>query len=161
MIIFANTSCILCEIALGWVPVNLSQHWFKWYLGAIRQHAIILAIIDQYLSCYIYMWMENLFFLIMVEFSPIFSNFFMKYKFIIIFIKAIHFVNSLFPGNMFILKLWLKHISWSKIELFLGKWIQNCSLTLKRRETHGCVVSTVAIDALVLKHQAIIIQNAD
>ena len=81
MIIFANISCILCEIALGWVPVNLSQHWFKWYLGAIRQHAII----DQYLSCYIYMWMENLFFLIMVEFSPIFSNFFMKYKFIIIF----------------------------------------------------------------------------
>ena len=35
------------------------------------------------------------------------------------------------------------------------------ALTLKYRETHGCVVSTVATDALVLKHQAISIHNAD
>ena len=35
------------------------------------------------------------------------------------------------------------------------------SLTLKHRETHGCVVNTVATDALVLKHQAISIHNAD
>ena len=34
-------------------------------------------------------------------------------------------------------------------------------LTLKHRETHGCVVSTVATDALVLKHQAISTHNAD
>ena len=34
-------------------------------------------------------------------------------------------------------------------------------LTLKHRETHGCVVSTVATDALVLKHQAISIHSAD
>ena len=34
-------------------------------------------------------------------------------------------------------------------------------LTHKYRETHGCVVSTVATDALVLKHQAISIHNAD
>ena len=34
-------------------------------------------------------------------------------------------------------------------------------LTLKHRETHGCVVSTVATDALVLKHQAISIHNAN
>ena len=34
-------------------------------------------------------------------------------------------------------------------------------LTLKHQETHGCVVSTVATDALVLKHQAISIHNAD
>ena len=34
-------------------------------------------------------------------------------------------------------------------------------LTLKHRETHGCVVNTVATDALVLKHQAISIHNAD
>ena len=34
-------------------------------------------------------------------------------------------------------------------------------LTLKRRETHGYVVSTMATDALVLKHQAISIHNAD
>ena len=34
-------------------------------------------------------------------------------------------------------------------------------LTLKHRETHGCIVSTVATDALVLKHQAISIHNAD
>ena len=35
------------------------------------------------------------------------------------------------------------------------------SLTLKHRETHGCVVSTVATDALVLKHQAISIFSTD
>ena len=35
------------------------------------------------------------------------------------------------------------------------------SLTLKHRETHGCVVSTVATDALVLKHQAISILSTD
>ena len=35
------------------------------------------------------------------------------------------------------------------------------ALTLKHRETHGCVVSTVATDALVLKHQAISILSTD
>ena len=42
--------------------------------------------------------------------------------------------------------------------------IYNCpfsKLTLKHRETHGCVVSTVATDALVLKHQAISILSTD
>ena len=34
-------------------------------------------------------------------------------------------------------------------------------LTLKHRKTHGCVVRTVATDALVLKHQAISMHNAD
>ena len=34
-------------------------------------------------------------------------------------------------------------------------------LTLKHLETHGCVVSTVATDALVLKHQAISILSTD
>ena len=34
-------------------------------------------------------------------------------------------------------------------------------LTLKHRETHGCVVSTVATDVLVLKHQAISILSTD
>ena len=34
-------------------------------------------------------------------------------------------------------------------------------LTPKHRETHGSIVSTVATDALVLKHQAISINNAD
>ena len=34
-------------------------------------------------------------------------------------------------------------------------------LTLKHRETHWCVVSVVATDALVLKHQAISIHNAE
>ena len=38
------------------------------------------------------------------------------------------------------------------------KWI---ALTLKHRETHGCVVSTVATDALMLKHQAISILSTD
>ena len=34
-------------------------------------------------------------------------------------------------------------------------------LTLKHQETHGCVVSTVATDTLVLKHQAISILSTD
>ena len=34
-------------------------------------------------------------------------------------------------------------------------------LITKHRETHGCVVRTVASDALVLKYQAISIHNAD
>ena len=46
--------------------------------------------------------------------------------------------------------------------VMLGWW-DSCltTLTLKLRETHGCIVSTVATDALVLKHQAISIHNAD
>ena len=36
-----------------------------------------------------------------------------------------------------------------------------CMLILKHWERHRCVVSTVATDALVLKHQAISIHNAD
>ena len=39
-------------------------------------------------------------------------------------------------------------------------WRQAVTLTLKHRETHGCIVSTVPTDALVLKHQAINIHNA-
>ena len=34
-------------------------------------------------------------------------------------------------------------------------------LTLKHRETYGCVVSTVVTDAQVLKHQAISILSTD
>ena len=34
-------------------------------------------------------------------------------------------------------------------------------LTHKQLETHGCVLSTVATDVLVLKHQAITIHTAD
>ena len=40
------------------------------------------------------------------------------------------------------------------------KYPKNC-LIPNHRETHGCVVSTVATDALVLKHQAISIHSAD
>ena len=50
---------------------------------------------------------------------------------------------------------WLAPKKTSKIH------IAGTLLTLKHRETHGCVVSTVATDALVLKHQAISIHNAD
>ena len=39
--------------------------------------------------------------------------------------------------------------------------LQYNELTSKHWETHKCVVSTVATDALVLKHQAISIHNAD
>ena len=53
----------------------------------------------------------------------------------------------------------LNHSSW-KIKTCLS-YTYFIGLTLKHRETHGCVVSTVATDALVLKHQAISIHNAD
>ena len=42
-----------------------------------------------------------------------------------------------------------------------GVLSQNNILTLKHLETHGCVVSTVPTDALVLKHKAISIHNTD
>ena len=35
------------------------------------------------------------------------------------------------------------------------------ALTHKQQETHGCIASTVATDALVLKHQAISSNSAD
>ena len=35
------------------------------------------------------------------------------------------------------------------------------ALTHKKQETHGCIVSTVATDALVLEHQAISIHSSD
>ena len=48
---------------------------------------------------------------------------------------------------------------------WLGYWLgivfSNNLLTLEHRETHGCVVSTVATDDLVLKHQAISILSTD
>ena len=70
-------------------------------------------------------------------------------------------------------KLWSNHKKMKCVEHELqGKWIGvgfipffvyplNKSLTLKHRETHGCVASTVATDALVLKHQAISILSTD
>ena len=39
--------------------------------------------------------------------------------------------------------------------------ITDLSLTHKRLEMHGCVIGTVAADALVLKHQAISSNSAD
>ena len=39
--------------------------------------------------------------------------------------------------------------------------LQNFPFTLKHQEKHGCAVSTVATDALVLKHKVISILNAD
>ena len=44
---------------------------------------------------------------------------------------------------------------------FHQKHFSHQFLTPKHQETHGCVVSTVVTDALVLKHQAISIHNAD
>ena len=54
----------------------------------------------------------------------------------------------------------LGYVSDSTIQTQSGYF--NCVvLTLKHQEAHGHVVSTVATDALVLKHQAISIRNAD
>ena len=48
------------------------------------------------------------------------------------------------------------------MEIQIIRCVWKCHLlTLKHWEMHGCVVSTVATDALVLKHQAISIHNAD
>ena len=56
--------------------------------------------------------------------------------------------------GFFMLKLKWKLLSYSVHE-------NVSNLTLKHRKTHECVVSTVATDALVLKHQAISIHIAD
>ena len=58
----------------------------------------------------------------------------------------------IFFSYMNVVKFWFQ-THWM---LFPRIW-----LTPKHRETHGCVVSTVATDVLVLKHQAISIHNAD
>ena len=55
---------------------------------------------------------------------------------------------------MVILTLYLVHLP-------IAVHLQCTALNLKHRETHGCVVSTVATDALVLKHQAISILSTD
>ena len=51
-------------------------------------------------------------------------------------------------------------LAMASVDFSLSK-VRSLYLTLKHRETHGCLVSTVASDALVLKHQAISIHNAD
>ena len=61
----------------------------------------------------------------------------------------VNMVNFMAPGKRNI----RKGIKWPIVA-------PSC-LTLKHRETHGCVVSTVATDALVLKHQAISILSTD
>ena len=68
-----------------------------------------------------------------------------KNKFVLIHIY-IHIYTYIKYGNQ----------SHHKNQCLIWSW-----LTHKHRETHGCVVSTVATDALVLKHQAISIHNAD
>ena len=55
----------------------------------------------------------------------------------------------------------MSHNGSQDIEQIITRLPRSYRLTLKHRETHGCVVSTVATDALVLKHQAISIHNAD
>ena len=69
---------------------------------------------------------------------------------------------AMFQCEGVILKNVIERSIWQKISLGPGKgWARKRALTLKHWETHGCVVSTVATDALVLKHQAISIHNAD
>ena len=48
-IFFWHISCIFCKILLGWMPIIFCQHWFRLWLGAVRQQAIIWTIVDQYL----------------------------------------------------------------------------------------------------------------
>ena len=42
-----------------------------------------------------------------------------------------------------------------------NQYADETCLTPKQLETHGCILSNVATDALVLKHQAISIHSAD
>ena len=72
---------------------------------------------------------------------------------------AIQTQNFLIRNNLF--GLAIPHGPSNKNEIVTVSPVRFHSLTLKHRETHGCVVSTVATDALVLKHQAISIHNAD
>ena len=62
-------------------------------------------------------------------------------------------------------QLYVFHMVYSEKLKFLTFFMRDSTyafdLTLKHRETHGCVVSTVATDALVLKHQAISILSTD
>ena len=50
---------------------------------------------------------------------------------------------------------------WNKFDITQLTSVFHVRLTLKHDEVHGCVVSTVDTDGLVLKHQAISIHNAD
>ena len=82
-------------------------------------------------------------------------------------------VNRAFDFDTVLPKMcWLKHIYYSMGARKLGltpevpRYLVKSRptfyrLTLKHREAHECVVSTVATDALVLKHQAISIHNVD
>ena len=39
--------CFYCGTGLGWMPIFSSQHWFRLWLGAVRQQAITWANVDQ------------------------------------------------------------------------------------------------------------------
>ena len=39
---------IFCEISLEWMPLTLCQHWFRLWLGAVRQQAIMWVNIELY-----------------------------------------------------------------------------------------------------------------
>ena len=69
--------------------------------------------------------------------------------------QYLHFVGN---GDTAVLH---QAVSMTFIVLFVYAPNIVACLTLEHRETHGCVVSTVATDALVLKHQVISIFNAD
>ena len=58
------------------------------------------------------------------------------------------------------LMLCLENYRWFVTNPFVI-WIPHVFNVNKHRETHGCVVSTAATDALVLKHQVISILNAN
>ena len=75
-------------------------------------------------------------------------------------------VTGEFPAqrasNVENVSIWWRHHAVSKEHGRCDIWyLRRTLLTLKHRETHGCVVSTAATDALVLKHQVISILNAD
>ena len=52
-ILIIDIQSILYEINLKWIPVIfISQYWFRLWLGAIRQNAMIWANVDQVLQCH-------------------------------------------------------------------------------------------------------------
>ena len=64
-------------------------------------------------------------------------------------------------GKKYNPSVWSAMTEFKYVRLMTTSFNLDTILTLKHREMHGRVVTTAATDALVLKHQAISIHNAD
>ena len=122
-----------------------SAQWTQWRL--IRQYIFLNAILGNYWCCERHALKCHAIcsIIIQVYLLPLLSNCFAQY-----------YVTPLSCYNGTQLCHVISHINPMRTILTTTR-----ALTLKHREAHGCIVSTVATDALVQKHQAISIHNAD